>query len=109
MRVVELLFHQGLVGRWALSPASAPGHPQFPHPDTTAIGDKFEDAQGLYAISDVKVGVVLSLELAETIGDEDSDDNDHIQHIVAIFPVVDGVHVELHAELGAIDGHKDEL
>lgn len=52
---------------------------------------------------------MLALESSETIGDEDCDDDDYIQQVVAIFPVVDGVHVELHAELGAIDGHKDQL
>ena len=82
---------------------------QATHPDATAVGDKLEDAQGLHTIGNVEVGVVLALDLAETVGDEDDDDNDHIEQIVAILPVVDGVHIELHAELRAIDGHKDEL
>lgn len=86
-----------------------PACPQVTHPDATAIGDKLEDAQGLEAISNVEVGVVLALEFVESIGDEDNDDDDYIQQVIAILPVINGVHVQLHAELGAIDGHKEEL
>lgn len=89
--------------------APSPRHPQATHADATAVGDKLEDAQGLHAVRDVEVEVVLALESAETVGDEDGDDNDYIQQVVAILPIVDGVHVELHAELGAVDGHKDQL
>lgn len=88
---------------------SSPQQPQVTHPDATAVGDELEDAQGLHAVSNVEVGVVLALESVQPIGDEDSDDNDDIQQVVAVLPVVDGVHIELHAELRAIDGHKDQL
>lgn len=67
------------MSKWALSPAlPEPRYPWVTHPDATAVGDKLEDPQGLHAISDAEVGVVLALYLAEAIGDEDNDDNDHI-------------------------------
>lgn len=93
-----------------LQPAlPAPWHPQRTHPDAPAIADKLEDTQGLHAISDMHVTELSAHELADSIGEKHNDDNDHIQHVVAILPVVDGVHIELHGQLRCADGHKEDL
>lgn len=99
--------HRGLAGTSALPEPRPP--PQLAHPDAAAVGDKLEDAQGLHAVGNVEVGVVLALDLAEAVGDEEDGEDDDIEQVVAVPPVGDGVHVELHAELGAIDGHEDDL
>lgn len=87
----------------AFPPSSQPTHS-----DGLGMGDKLEDAQGLQAISNVEIEV-FTLDLTEHIGDEDNDQDDHVQQVIAIFPIADRIHVDLHEEFTGVDGHKDHL
>jgi hypothetical protein len=52
---------------------------------------------------------MIPLDFAEEIGYGENDENDHIQYVIAILPVCNGVHIDLHEELADIDRYKEKL
>ena len=52
---------------------------------------------------------MIPLDLADNIGYCGDNENDHIQYVVAIFPIRYGVHIDLHEELRDVDRDKEKL
>lgn len=52
---------------------------------------------------------MIPLGLAQDVGYGDDNEDDHVQNVVAVLPVLYGLHIDLHEELRDVDGDKAQL